>query len=221
MALAQLTAVPPTTAPRTPIGEILVQSGALSQSDLLKAIALRNREETQIGNILLNHGMVTEADLFGALSMQFGATLVDLQKHPANPNLVGMIDLELCLTENVVPWQHIGGALVIATSRPDRFELLRNNYPAEFGDALMAIAPEYDIQNALMTTNRDALIERAETRVPLEESCRTWDPKRMLRLTIAVALMLTVGMILSPNTCLTSVVAWIGLGLIRKYSVSF
>ena len=213
---AQLTAVARTMAPRIPIGEVLVQSGALSQSDLLKAIALRNREETQIGNILLNHGMVSEADLFEALSMQFGATLIDLHKNPASHNLASMVDLELCLAETIVPWQHIGGALVIATSRPDRFEMLRNKYPAELGGALMAIAPEHDIQNALMATHRDTLIEHAETRVPVEESCRTWDSNRMLRFTIAAALIFSTCMLLSPLISLTILSIWAIITLVMN-----
>ena len=61
---------------RMPIGELLVKSGALDPSDLLKALALRDREETKLGNILINHNMVSEADLYGALSMQFGADLM-------------------------------------------------------------------------------------------------------------------------------------------------
>ena len=178
-------AVPRQPAPRMPIGEVLVQSGALKQDDLLKALALRNRQETRLGNILLNHGMVSEADLFGALSTQFGANLVDLQETPPNPRLKDMIDLELCLKENIVPWQHIGGALVIVTSKPDRFEQLRKNLPPELGTVLMAIAPAHDIQNALIETHNDALINRAETRVSDAESCRSWNPGRMLRYTMA------------------------------------
>lgn len=192
-----------TIAPRTPIGEILVQSGALSQTDLLTAIALRNREETQIGNILLNHEMVTEAELFGALSQQFDATLIDLRATPPNPNLTGMIDLEICLTENIVPWRHIGGALVVATSRPDRFETLRAQYPEQLGTALMAIAPEHDIQDALIETNRNTLIERAETRTPEHESCRKWDPKRLLRLTTAGVLTFLAFFLLAPSASFT------------------
>lgn len=175
---------------------------------MLKAVALRNREETRIGNILLNHGMVTEADLFGALSQQFGATLIDLQETPPNPNLVDMLDLELCLAENILPWRHIGGALVIVTSRLDRFEQLRADYPEQLGSALMSIAPEYDIQNALVETNRAALVERAETRVPSDESCRTWEPKRMLRITIAAVLAFIASMLLSPIATLTVLSAW-------------
>ncbi len=203
------------SAPRVPIGEILVQSGALSQTDLMRAVALRNREETQIGNILLNHGMVTEAELFGALSQQFGATLVDLQETPPNPNLAKMVDLEVCLAENIVPWQHIGGALVIATSRPDRFEVLRDQYPDELGSALMAIAPEYDIQHALIETNREVLIERAETRTAEHESCRKWDPKRLLRLTTALVFALLACFLLSPIASFTilSVIAVLTLVL--------
>lgn len=204
------------TAPRMPIGEILVQSGALTQIDLLRAVAIRKREETQVGNILLNHGMVTEAELFGALSQQFGATLINLRDTPPNPNLANMVNLEICLAEHIVPWQHIGGALVIATSRPDRIEILRDQYPDELGSALMAIAPEYDIQHALIETNRDTLIERAETRTPEHESCRKWDPKRLLRLTTAGLITLLACILLSPVVSFTVLSAAAVLTLIMN-----
>ena len=212
-------AVPKLHVPRMPIGEVLVQSGALSQDDLLKALALRSREETRLGNILLNHGMVSEADLFGALSLQFGANLVDLQETPPNPRLKGMIDLELCLKENIVPWQHIGGALVIATSKPDQFEQLRGKLPPELGTVLMAIAPEHDIQNALIETHSDALIERAETRVPDAESCRSWNPGRMLRYTVAAVLAFLACVILAPVASFTALCAWAIITLVMNMAL--
>ena len=168
-----------------PIGEILVKSGALSQDDLLTALALRNREETRLGNILINHGMVSEADLYGALSMQFGADLADLQAKPPLPRLSSLIDMGLCMRENIIPWQDLGGAIVIATSKPDQFDRVRAELPAELGTVLMAIAPTQDIQAALISMFRNPLIIQAETRVPSHESCRCWDPKRMLRNSLA------------------------------------
>lgn len=186
-----------------PIGEILVKSGALSQDDLLTALALRNREETRLGNILINHDMVSEADLYGALSMQFGADLADLQAKPPLPRLSSLIDMGLCMRENIIPWQDLGGAIVIATSKPDQFDRVRAELPAELGTVLMAIAPTQDIQAALISMFRNPLIIQAETRVPSHESCRCWDPKRMLRNSLAAVFVFLAFAVIAPTTTFT------------------
>lgn len=201
---------------RMPIGEVLVHSGALSQDNLLKAVAIQAREETRLGSILLSHGMVSEADLYGALSMQFGADLVDLFETPPNPRLAGSIDLELCLKENIVLWKHIGGACVVVTSRPDQFERVRGLLPDDLGTVLMAIAPEHEVQSALVQCRRDALVERAETRVPVGESCRTWNAGRLARYSAAAALAFLACVIVAPTASFTALCIWSVLMLLMN-----
>ncbi|PIE16554.1 MAG: glycosyl transferase [Rhodobacterales bacterium] len=189
---------------RTPIGEILVRSGALSPDDLLTALALRNREETRLGYILTNHDMVSEADLYSALSEQFQADLVDLQAEPPLPHLSGLIDMDYCIKENIIPWRDLGGAIIIATSRPDQFERVRSELPPQLGTVLMAIAPEYDIQNALAEMFRAPLVEHAETCVAEQESCRLWNTGRMFRFSLAALLGFLTFSIINPSATFTA-----------------
>ena len=192
-----------TPSPRVPIGELLVQSGALSQENLLTALALRNREETRLGNILINHNMVSEADIYGALAMQFGADLVDLYADPPLPRLIGLIDMNYCVRENIIAWRDLGGAIVIATSKPDQFDRVRSELPPELGTVLMAIAPEQDIQAALIKIFRTPLTQQAETRVPADESCRSWDPKLMLRYTLTFVFTFLACALVAPGATFT------------------
>ena len=192
---------------RMPIGELLVKSGALDPSDLLKALALRDREETRLGNILINHNMVSEADLYGALSMQFGADLIDLKDNAPNTRVAQRLDANFCVRENIIAWLDIGGAVVVATSRPDQFDALRAQLNEELGSVLMAIAPEQDIQDALIEVFREPLMLRAETRVPAKESCRTWNPKRMMRYTLALLISFLACAIIAPTPTFTALCA--------------
>ena len=195
---------PAEQAQRVPIGSLLVQSGALKQGDLLKAVALRNREEALLGQIMISHGMISEADLYGALAKQFGVRLADLQQTPPNPRLKDVIDPALCLKEKIVPWQDVGGATVFATARPDRFEKLCKDFPPELGKVLMAIAPEQDIDKALGNLHHEHLVEKAETLVSEVESCRTWDAGKMTRYTAAFALVLLACVLLAPTASFTA-----------------
>ena len=192
---------------REPLGQLLLQSGVLSQEDLIKALAIQAREETQLGQILLNHGMVSEAELFGALARQSGADRVDLMAEPPLHHLRNIIDLGLCLKENIVPWKHIGGALLIATSRPDRFTAIRRQVEETAGPCRMVLAPEQDIQQAVMQLHGETLVNKAETRTPHPHSCRDWQAQRMMRLTLAAAILLLAGFLVSPVGFLTALCA--------------
>ncbi|MCK4711681.1 MAG: glycosyltransferase, partial [Marinosulfonomonas sp.] len=125
----------------------------------------------------------------------------------------GSIDLELCLKENILPWKHIGGAYVIVTSRPDQFERVRGELPSELGAVLMAIAPEHEIQAAMMHNRREALVERAETRVSDKESCRSWNAGKLARYTTAAALAFLACVIIAPTATFTALCAWTVLTL--------
>ena len=50
------------TPDRLPLGQILLQRGAVDPGNLLKAAAMRTRGEARLGEILLAHGWVQEAD---------------------------------------------------------------------------------------------------------------------------------------------------------------
>lgn len=171
-----------------PIGQILIDMNAVEPGNMLRAIALRDRQEARLGEILLARGWVSEADLMAALALQWRARPVDLAKDPPDPRLIDRFGAEFCLAQGLVPWRQAGSALVVATARPEDFARLRPRLP-ENGPVIMALTNERDIHAALIAARQTSLIRRAEARVAPAESCRTLDGARIGRgLLLAAAL---------------------------------
>lgn len=203
----------PRPAERLPLGQILLEAGAVDPGDLLKAVAMRGREDARLGDILLAHGWVREADLTAALSAQWGAEAVDLERHPPDPRLIDALGPERCLREGILPWRRAGGATVIATARPEDFAWIRATLPEGFGPVVMALAGETALHAALLATRQTALIRRAETRVPLAESCRARNDEALNRRIVAGAVALAALLLLAPSAVMTALFSWAVLAL--------
>lgn len=158
--------------PRRRLGEILVARGALGPAELARTIELQSREDARFGDILLAQGMVSSAELYAALAEQHHCRVADLIAEPPDARLVDRLGAEFCIRHGVLPWKRIGGAVVVIAARPGDFGALRPHLPAEFGKVCLAVAPDHDIQTALIAARRRALIARAESRVPAHESVR-------------------------------------------------
>ena len=202
--LADIAAVPH----RTPLGQLLLEAGAVDPGNLLKALTLRERQDVRLGDILLAHDWVSEADLMAALAKQWRATVVDLAVARPDPRLIDKIGAETCLARAMVPWARIGGTVVIATARPEEFRALRDDLPAELGPYAMVLAPERDIHASLLARRQTSLIRKAETRVKPSESCRTRDEGRLSRIVLALAFALLAGLIAVPVVVLAGLIVW-------------
>ncbi|MGB7263716.1 MAG: glycosyltransferase, partial [Albidovulum sp.] len=165
----------------------------------LKALALRARQNVRIGDILVTRGWVSQADLMAALSVQWGAKTIDVLAKPPDARLLDRLGAEFCLRHGVLPWRQIGGAVVIASARPENFNAMRAALPPAFGPVLMALAPEPDIHAALINTRQSALIRKAETRVAAEESCRSQTGERQTLWAFGGLAVLGGGMVLAPS----------------------
>ncbi len=130
-------AAAPTLAPRNPapLGQLLLEDGAVDPGNLLKASVMRGRQDSRLGRILLSHGWVTPEALLRALCRQWRTTALDPARTPADPRLIDALGPEFCLAQAILPWRRIGGVTWIATARPEAFAELIATLPASFGQA--------------------------------------------------------------------------------------
>ncbi len=205
---------PPLAPARRPLGQILVEQGALRPADLVQAVALRRRQTVRLGDILLAHGWVTRAALMRGLATQWGCSTVDLREQPPEPWLTDLLGPEFCLTHAVVPWRRHGEDLILATARPEEFAALKPLLPKLPGRVTMVIAPEDDIHAVLIEMRQSALIRRAESRVAPDESCRTLDGHRLAALTLLALVMLTAGLTFAPMLVFGLIALWATLTLV-------
>lgn len=190
------------------LGEILIASGALDPGDLLKALALQQRQNLRLGDILLAHGMVGEGDLLAALSEQFGARIYDPGAMPADPSLVTAMGALDCLHDCAVPVRRLGAATIIASARPEKFGDLQARLPKAFGTPLLAICNEQTVRDVVLAAAGREMALRAETRVSHELSCRLWYGHKPRRLLAFLCIALLAMAILSPAWFVGGLMAW-------------
>ncbi len=206
---------------RTPIGQILVDRGAISPGDLTKALALQIREDVMLGDILLANGFVTEDALFDALSEQAGAQIVDLQSTLPDARLIDRIGVKTCLKGRFVPWKRVGPVTVIVTARPADFERLQRELPDDFGSVRMAIAPEREVLRALQRIRQGFLTNAAETCVADQESCRNWHTPAKQRYALAFLAAVAAVILLAPKAAVTVLCLWIVGTLLLSSGMKF
>lgn len=204
---------------RKPVGQILLDRGDLAPADLARAIALQAREDARFGDILLAHGMVTTDALYAALAEQYGTKVADLAAEPPDVRLVDQIGAEFCIQNGVLPWKRVGGATVIICSRPDEFKALAARMPAGFGRLHLAVAPEAELQNALIAARHRSLAYRAETRVAEHESCRTWKNGPVGRIGAAILIALIALFWAAPLAGFALLTGWAVLTLVLNAGI--
>lgn len=199
-----------------PLGQILVEDGAVDQGDLLKATIIRQRQDLPLARVLLAQGMVTPEAMARALARQWRTTPIDPALSPADPRLIAAAGPGFCLTHGILPWRRIGGVTWIATARPDDFAGLLARLPRRFGQVHMLLCTEAQVEAGVLASSRIRLIRAAETCVPAAESCRSQDQGRIARLA-ALALTLTVAAaVLVPGALVAALTAWAVVTLLAQ-----
>ncbi|MDO5658042.1 MAG: glycosyltransferase [Paracoccus sp. (in: a-proteobacteria)] len=205
-----------TFAPRDlrPLGQILLEQGAVAEGDLLKATIMRRRENVRLGQILLAQGWVSEEALGRALSLQWRASMVDPVATPGDPRLIDEIGAGLCLTHAALPWRRIGGVTFIACAHPEEFGRFCAALPKGYGPVRMLLATESQIHAAIMATRQKSLRKGAELSVEARLSCRTQRAGRARLVAAGLSLALLIGVILSPVAVAIILTAWAALTLL-------
>jgi cellulose synthase/poly-beta-1,6-N-acetylglucosamine synthase-like glycosyltransferase len=200
--------------PRQALGQILLDMRAVDPGDMLRAVAIRERQDVRLGDILLAHRWVSEADLMTAQARQFAARAVDVAADLPDARLVDRVGAEVCLAHAALPWRRVGAINIVATARPEAFGRFCSLLPADFGPVAMAVTSERAIHAAILALRRTALVRRAETRTPAGESCRSMDGRRAGDLFLAGLAVLALAALTAPAAVLALLVGWAALTLI-------
>ena len=98
--------------PALPVGRQLVNSGLISQTTLLEALAIQRRVDAPIGEILVAEGHVARHDVLAALAKQYDAERIDLDIDPPSTAMSKALPARFCQRFGVVPWRWIDSTLL-------------------------------------------------------------------------------------------------------------
>ena len=220
--VANIRIVPPATAPRPArdrqrpegLAGMLVSMGVMEPADVPRALAMAARQEARLADILYAEGLASADELLEAQARLFGTRVVDPRNPRPDPRMIDLFGAHRCLAEGLVPWRTAGGAVVIATARPEAFERHRAELTRLFGTVAMCIAAEEALHEAVLDVRANALSRRAETRVPASESCRDWPTNLVAQAAVAGAGALVFGAALAPQVMLVALTLWAVLTMI-------
>ena len=188
----------------------MVRDRLISWAHLHQALRLQRRVNMQLGELLVSMGALPAHGLLPALARQHNAQQIDLKRTPPRANMADSVPVSICLKRRVVPWMRIDQTLLIATARPDQFDIVKADLAALGMTALPVIAEPSDINAQICRLYARELKTKAVSSVPAPESCRNWGQNGTRRgiWAMLIGLLLGAALFLAPHWTMTLIFLW-------------
>lgn len=192
---------------RTALATDLVRRGVLGAGDLLRALALAGRHRVPLPRLLRSHALAGDSALAAALAQRKGLALIGPDDGDPDPRLVALLGAPDCVRLQCLPWRRAGAVTLVATADPDTAAEARPWLESRLGPVALAVIAESGLHEALARAGRRPLAERAQAGVPMAESCRSWDPRRLARGVAAVLAVAALLLWLAPSALFLGILA--------------
>lgn len=102
------------------IGEILVERGFITGSQLEKALDVQKGERTAVclGGVLIRLGYVREIDIVTAVVLQCDLPYIAVTRHNIDPEVARLIPADMARRNRLVPLDRIGNILSVVALNP-------------------------------------------------------------------------------------------------------
>ncbi|WP_139490265.1 GspE/PulE family protein [Brevibacillus dissolubilis] len=100
------------------LGDILVESGIISEEQLQEALVEQKKSKLKLGDHLLQRGYITEQQLIEILEFQLGIPHVSLFRYKLDASLVSIVSEELARRHVLIPLKKEGNKLTVAMADP-------------------------------------------------------------------------------------------------------
>lgn len=195
------------------LGAELVRHGAVSASDLLRALALPGADRARLPGVLRSHRLAEDGALANALAARLGLRRIGPQDGAADPRLIAQLGVAACVARQVVPWRREGSVTVLACCDPEAVAPHLPELRARLGPLALAVVSVGDLHAALSHAQGRALAIGAECSVRAAESCRGWDSRRAAWRGLAVLGGIAAAAVLAPAAMMLAALALLMLML--------
>ena len=141
--------------PELKLGELLCQSGVISQDQLNQALKLQKQKGGRIGSLLLDLGVLTVPSLVAALKERHQVSAADLYEMEISPQVLAILPVEKMKQYQVLPVAVGPKSVFLAMADPGDVTTL-NELEFFFGRIVHPlVVPETQLQAALRQLERD------------------------------------------------------------------
>lgn len=100
------------------LGDVLMKAGAITEQQLMEALAEQKKTGVQLGKILVHKHYLTEEQLIESLSRQLGVPIIDLQDINPEQDAINKVKENVARRHQVLPIGIKNGRLQLAMSNP-------------------------------------------------------------------------------------------------------
>ena len=131
------------------LGDILVESGHLTNEDIERALEMQKGTNKRLGELLIDEHFISETELIDSLRMQLGIDFIDLTKAKIESNLTSLIPKNIAKQYRLVPVKLVGDRLYIAMEDPLNFRAVEAVKECSHKRVVIMIAYREAIDRAL------------------------------------------------------------------------
>ena len=166
---------------RKRLGDLLVESGVITNEQLEYALTTKTKEE-KLGDFLIKENILTEQQLIEVLEFQLGIPHIHLNQYSISPDLLQLVPAELAKRANIIPIRREKNKLFIAMADPmDYFAIeevrmatgcqIETSIAAK-DDLYRTLTKYYDLQESMEAALLDigATSEEAQVEIEREDS---------------------------------------------------
>ncbi|MGE7092981.1 GspE/PulE family protein [Lysinibacillus sp. NPDC048646] len=162
---------------RKRLGDLLVESGVITETQLEYALTSKTKEE-KLGDFLIKENILTEQQLIEVLEFQLGIPHIHLNQYSISPDLLQLVPAELAKRANIIPIRREKNKLFIAMADPmDYFAIeevrmatgcqIETSIAAK-DDLYRTLTKYYDLQESMEAALLDIGTTSGETQVEIE-----------------------------------------------------
>jgi type IV pilus assembly protein PilB len=131
------------------LGDILVETGKLTEEQLHDALRYKEEHNTYLGKAIVTLGFLTEKELAELLSVQLGIPYLNLLTYDIQDDVLRIVDEKFALRHKIMPLFFIENTITVATADPLNVQMVDELSQKTGMDVNLVLATESDIEQAI------------------------------------------------------------------------
>lgn len=132
-----------------PLGQLLVERGVITNSQLRKSLEIHQQEQGLIGEIIVKLGFAKEENIAYCLSLQYGFPYLPLENYEISAEVVSLVPKNVCSHYCLVLIDKIGKTLTIAMANPLNDHAIEDLEDLTGCDIQIFVSTPSDIRNCI------------------------------------------------------------------------
>ncbi|HEY4217838.1 MAG TPA: ATPase, T2SS/T4P/T4SS family [Gemmatimonadaceae bacterium] len=163
---------------RIRLGESLVESGLITQSQLDEALKRRLTSGERIGEALVGLGFISERDLLRTLAQDADIPFLEARELVVDPMVAGLVSAPIAKSQHVLPLRNEAKALLVAMANPFDVGVIRSLERSTGRHIRVAAADPADIAQIVETVyGSGSVASQAAGQANAARARSTWSPK--------------------------------------------